>query len=75
MKLSGEPLSLFLLFLAFQMKFLRCAGVVKDWILIGLSVWLYKAPVSALNIGGYLIAFVAVLWYNYSKIQVRQLRH
>jgi len=36
--------------------------VVKDWILIGLSVWLYKAPVSALNIGGYLIAFAAVLW-------------
>mmetsp|Transcript_4266 Transcript_4266/g.12303 ORF Transcript_4266/g.12303 Transcript_4266/m.12303 type:complete len:357 (-) Transcript_4266:454-1524(-) len=48
---------------------MNIAGVVKDWILIGLSVWLYKAPVSALNIGGYLIAFAAVLWYNYSKIQ------
>ena len=46
--------------------------MVKDWILIGLSVWLYKAPVSAVNIGGYLIAFAAVLWYNYAKIQVCQ---
>lgn len=46
--------------------------MVKDWILIGLSVWLYKAPVSAVNIGGYLVAFAAVLWYNYAKIQVRR---
>jgi len=38
------------------------AGVVKDWILIGLSVWLYAAPVTAINLGGYLVAFVAVLW-------------
>lgn len=27
------------------------AGVVKDWMLIGLSVWLYKSPVSAINLG------------------------
>jgi hypothetical protein len=48
---------------------MNIAGVVKDWILIGLSVWLYAAPVTAINLGGYLIAFAAVLWYNYSKIQ------
>jgi hypothetical protein len=39
------------------------AGVVKDWILIGLSVWMYQAPVSRVNIGGYLVAFFAVLWF------------
>jgi hypothetical protein len=27
------------------------AGVAKDWMLIGLSVWLYKSPVSAINLG------------------------
>lgn len=48
---------------------MNIAGVVKDWILIGLSVLLYKSPVSAINLGGYLIAFAAVLWYNYTKIQ------
>lgn len=48
---------------------MNVAGVVKDWILIGLSVWMYQAPVSRVNIGGYLVAFFAVLWYNYSKMQ------
>ena len=37
-------------------------GVVKDWLLIGLSAMLYAAPVTKLNLIGYGIAFVAVLW-------------
>jgi hypothetical protein len=39
-----------------------CAGVVKDWLLIGLSALLYSSPVTKLNLIGYGIAFVAVLW-------------
>ena len=38
------------------------AGVVKDWLLIGLSAMLYSAPVTKLNLIGYGIAFLAVLW-------------
>ena len=41
---------------------LACAGVVKDWLLIGLSAMLYSAPVTKLNLIGYGIAFLAVLW-------------
>ena len=37
-------------------------GVVKDWLLIGLSALLYSAPVTKLNLFGYGIAFLAVLW-------------
>jgi hypothetical protein len=53
---------------------MNIAGVVKDWILIGLSAWLYEAPVSALNLGGYLLAFAAVCYYNFSKINAAMAR-
>ena len=39
---------------------MNIAGVVKDWLLIGLSVMLYHSPISRINLGGYSIAFVAV---------------
>ena len=48
---------------------MNVAGVVKDWLLIGISVWVFHASVSVLNISGYLLAFSAVCWYNYQKIQ------
>jgi hypothetical protein len=65
---------------------MNIAGVVKDWMLIGLSVVLYQvrilltaahssitvfpqSPVTQLNLIGYLIAFAAVCFYNYQKIQ------
>lgn len=48
---------------------MNVAGVVKDWLLIGISVWIFHASVSVLNISGYLLAFSAVCWYNYQKIQ------
>ena len=48
---------------------MNVAGVVKDWMLIGISVWAFNSPVSQLNLGGYLIAFIAVLWYNYTKLR------
>jgi hypothetical protein len=39
---------------------MNIAGVVKDWLLIGLSVLLYQSPISRVNLGGYSIAFVSV---------------
>lgn len=50
------------------MKGISClSGVFKDWLLIGLSSLLYSSEVTAINIGGYLIAFFAVLFHNQSK--------
>ena len=48
---------------------MNIAGVVKDWLLIGLSVALFASAVSQLNLFGYAIAFLAVCWYNYQKLQ------
>jgi len=42
---------------------------VKDWMLIGISVWVFHSAVSALNVSGYLLAFLGVCWYNYQKLQ------
>lgn len=49
---------------------MNIAGVVKDWMLIGISVWVFHSAVSPVNLGGYFIAFIAVCWYNYTKLQV-----
>lgn len=32
---------------------MNIAGVIKDWLLIFLSFYLFKAPVTALNLFGY----------------------
>eukprot|EP00240_Pyramimonas_obovata_P013295 CAMPEP_0118934048 /NCGR_PEP_ID=MMETSP1169-20130426/13456_1 /TAXON_ID=36882 /ORGANISM="Pyramimonas obovata, Strain CCMP722" /LENGTH=262 /DNA_ID=CAMNT_0006876909 /DNA_START=391 /DNA_END=1179 /DNA_ORIENTATION=- len=48
---------------------MNVAGVVKDWLLIGLSVWLFDAPVSSLSLEGYLVAFAGVCYYNYTKLR------
>lgn len=51
---------------------LNVAGVVKDWILIGISAVIFEAPISSTQIIGYLIAFGGVMYYNYLKIKVAQ---
>lgn len=49
---------------------MNVAGVVKDWMLIGLSSLLFAAPVSAMSLGGYMLAFAGVGFYNYQKLQM-----
>ena len=46
---------------------MNVAGVVKDWLLIGLSAALFGSPVTALNLAGYGVAFCGVVWYNWGK--------
>lgn len=41
----------------------------RDWLLIGLSAWIYRNPVTKLNLIGYSISFVAVAIYNQMKIR------
>ncbi|KAK9815201.1 hypothetical protein WJX73_010856 [Symbiochloris irregularis] len=65
----GLNMSVFLLIGKTSALTMNVAGVVKDWLLIGLSVLLFHAEVTPLNLGGYLIAFFGVCYYNYKKLQ------
>ena len=48
---------------------MNIAGVIKDWILIFSSSLLFNSPITALNLIGYFMAFLAVAYYNYTKYQ------
>lgn len=60
-------LSVFLLIGRTSALAMNIAGVVKDWMLIGLSALLFHAPVTPLNLLGYSVAFSGVCWYNKAK--------
>lgn len=62
-------MSVFLLIGKSSALTMNVAGVLKDWMLIFLSMFLYKSPVSSLQLIGYGVAFLGVVWYNYQKIQ------
>ena len=51
---------------------MNVAGVIKDWALIGISFFVFGDPVSTVNLGGYLVAFLAVCYYNYDKYHAAQ---
>jgi len=51
---------------------MNVAGVIKDWILIFISSVLFDAPISGVQLAGYFLAFLAVMYYNYAKIQERE---
>ncbi|GAB4816833.1 hypothetical protein N2152v2_003879 [Parachlorella kessleri] len=65
----GLNMAVFLLIGKTSALTMNIAGVVKDWLLIGLSYVMYRAPVTGLNLAGYSVAFGAVCWYNYTKLQ------
>ncbi|GLI60866.1 hypothetical protein VaNZ11_003083 [Volvox africanus] len=65
-------MSVFLLIGRSSALTMNVAGVIKDWLLILLSVLLYQTPVGSLQIFGYGIAFAGVCWYNYQKLQGAQ---
>ncbi|GIL81177.1 hypothetical protein Vretimale_12766 [Volvox reticuliferus] len=62
-------MSVFLLIGRSSALTMNVAGVIKDWLLILLSVMLYQSPVGSLQIFGYSIAFGGVCWYNYQKLK------
>ncbi|GLC35983.1 hypothetical protein PLESTB_000526000 [Pleodorina starrii] len=62
-------MSVFLLIGRSSALTMNIAGVIKDWLLIALSVTLYGSPVGSLQLGGYGVAFLGVCWYNYQKLQ------
>lgn len=62
-------MSVFLLIGKTSALTMNVAGVVKDWLLILLSVLIYKSPVTPTQLVGYGIAFSGVCYYNYKKVQ------
>jgi uncharacterized integral membrane protein len=66
---GGRGLAVFLLIGKTSALTMNIAGVIKDWILIWMSANVFAAPVTALNLGGYFVAFVAVCFYNNHKLQ------
>lgn len=50
---------------------MNIAGVIKDWMLIFFSFYLFHAPVTRLNLFGYAFCCSGVAIYNYQKLQVR----
>ena len=65
----GLNMAVFLLIGKTSALTMNIAGVVKDWMLIGLSVLFFHSVVTQLNLFGYFLAFLAVAWYNYEKLQ------
>ena len=50
---------------------MNIGGVVKDWVLIGLSVFLFHSIITVINLGGYIIAFIGVFFYNLQVLRER----
>lgn len=49
---------------------MNIAGVIKDWMLIFFSYSVFHAPVTRLNLFGYLFCCTGVGIYNWQKLQV-----
>ncbi|KAG2490063.1 hypothetical protein HYH03_011528 [Edaphochlamys debaryana] len=62
-------MSVFLLIGRSSALTMNVAGVVKDWLLIMLSVMLYHSIVTKLQLAGYGLSFAGVTWYNYLKMK------
>ncbi|GLT65709.1 hypothetical protein SLA2020_381230 [Shorea laevis] len=48
---------------------LNVAGGVKDWLLIAFSWSVIKGTVTPVNLVGYLVAFLGVVYYNHYKLK------
>jgi len=62
-------LSVFLLIGKTSALTMNVAGVIKDWLLIGMSSFLFHSKVTPLNLQGYGVAFAGVCWYNWTKLR------
>ncbi|XP_021862814.1 probable sugar phosphate/phosphate translocator At2g25520 [Spinacia oleracea] len=65
----GLNLAVFLLVGKTSALTMNVAGVVKDWLLIGFSWSVIKDTVTPINLVGYLLAFMGVVYYNRVKFQ------
>lgn len=49
---------------------MNIAGVIKDWMLIFFSFYLFHAPVTLINLLGYAFCVAGVAVYNFQKLQM-----
>jgi hypothetical protein len=68
----GLNMAVFLLIGKTSALTMNIAGVAKDWMLIGLSVAVFRSAISQLNLLGYMVAFAGVCWYNFQKLCAMQ---
>ncbi|KAK2966308.1 hypothetical protein RJ640_018119 [Escallonia rubra] len=65
----GLNLAVFLIVSNLSALTMNVAGVVKDWILIGISWSVIKDRVTPVNLMGYVVALLGVLYYQQAKLQ------
>ena len=65
-------LSVFLLIGQTSALTFNVAGVVKDWLIILASAYIFGNLISAAQVGGYLFAFVGVIYYNQQRVLSKQ---
>ena len=65
-------LSVFLLIGQTSALTFNVAGVVKDWLIILASAYIFRNLITAAQVGGYLFAFVGVIYYNQQRVLGRQ---
>ncbi|GAQ82059.1 Nucleotide-sugar transporter family protein [Klebsormidium nitens] len=65
----GLNLAVFLLIGKTSALTMNVAGVVKDWLLIAISWFQFKDPVTSTNLFGYSLAFLGVCVYNHAKLK------
>ena len=61
-------LSVFLLIGRTSALTMNVCGLVKDWFTIGASVVVFGSTVTPVNIAGYTVSFLGVLYYNYLRV-------
>ncbi|KAF6253046.1 solute carrier protein [Scenedesmus sp. NREL 46B-D3] len=53
---------------------MNIAGVIKDWMLIFFSYFIFRAPVTKLNLAGYIFCCSGVVWYNQMKLKALKVK-
>jgi len=64
----GLNLAVYLLIGRTSALTMNICGLIKDWFTISASVAIFHTTVTVTNLGGYIIAFVGVIWYNYLRM-------
>ncbi len=51
---------------------MNVSGVIKDWLIILSSMWIFKSILTKLNTIGFTIAFTGVILYNYMRRRLKE---
>ena len=51
---------------------MNVSGVIKDWVIIVSSVYIFRSTLTRLNVLGFTIAFTGVLFYNFLRRKMKE---